>query len=246
MATVLAGALLPLVTAALLVYIGVTVSRRPTSRADRLAMRMFAAWWFSAAAIILLGAAPSLLSLAGTPSLWVLDITTFATAVPLAVGLCGLLYYLLYIYTGRKSLIRPLGAAYAAFFVFTVFYFAQFDGRRLEETAYSVRILSDVQPPAWMRVAYGATVALPILAAVVGYGLLLRRTHSPAQRFRLTLVSASFFVWFTPVLGAFVLGFDQADWFPFVYQVPGTLAAFLISLAYRPPSFVERRWRTAT
>lgn len=246
MASVWAGALLPIVTAALLAYIGVTVSRRPTLREDRLAMRMFAAWWFSAAAIILFGAAPSILSLAGTPPLWIFDITTYATAVPLAVGLCGLLYYLLYIYTGRESLIRPLAVAYAAFFVFTIYYFAQFDGRRLEETAYSVRILSDIQPPAWMRAAYGVAVALPILAAVVGYGLLLRRTHTPEQRFRLTLVSASFFVWFTPVLGAFVLGFDQADWFPFVYQIPGTLAAFLISLAYRPPPFVERHWRATS
>lgn len=238
-----AGALLPLVTTALLTFVGVTVLRRGAPAPDRLALRLFGAWWFSAGAIILLGSAPTLLSLAGSPPMWVFDITTYATAVPLAVGLCGLLYYLLYIYTGRRELIRPLVVAYTAFFALTIWYFAQFGGRHLEETAFSVRIVSDVQPAAWVRAAYGVAVALPIVAAVVGYGLLLRRAHGKEQRFRVALVSTSFFLWFTPVLVAFVFGFDQADWFPFVYQAPGTLAAALISMAYHPPAFVERRWR---
>ena len=240
------GALLPLVAAVLLAYVGVAVLRRDAVPRDRLALRMFGAWWFSAAAIILLGSAPTLLSVMGASAMWVYDITTYATAVPLAVGLCGLLYYLVYIYTGRHELIRPLVIAYAAFFAFTIYYFAQFGGRHLEPTTFTIRLVSDVQPPAWLRAAYGVVVALPIVAAVVGYGLLLRRTHAAEQRYRLTLVSASFLLWFLPVLVAFLLGYDQADWFPFVYQVPGTLAALMITLAYRPPAFVERRWRAFT
>jgi hypothetical protein len=215
------------------------VLQRPASAHDRLAQRMFALWWSSAAAVILLSASPTILSLFGTPSIALIVAINYVLAAPLAAGLCGLLYFLLYVYTGRRGAILPLAVAYAAFFAFEVWYFAQFAGRHLETTPWQVRTVSDVQPPVLLRAFFGALVALPALVAAVGYGALLRRVHAPEQRYRVLMISAAFVVWFAPLLAAYVAGLDQVAWFPLVYQVPGLVAAGLIVAAYRPPSWLR-------
>lgn len=241
-APVWTGALLPLATAILLTYVGFLVLRRQTGARDRLALRMFALWWVCAGVVILLASMPTQLTLLGVADVGILQAITYVNAAPLAVGLCGLLYYLVYIYTGRQRAIIPIVIAYAAFFAFEIYYFSQFGARSLESTAWSVRSVSAVRPPPWMSVLFGIAVALPILVAAVGYGSLLARVDGPEQRYRITLVSGAFLLWFAPLLLAFLVGWDDADWFPLLYQAPGVVAGLLIVLAYRPPAFVARRW----
>ena len=228
-----AGALLPVATTALLSYVGLLVLRRRTSGDERLAMQMFAAWWFCAGAVILLAALPTIVSVVATPTLGLIVALNYLLAVPLAVGLCGLLYYLVYIYTGERRAIVPLAVAYAAFFAFEIWYFAQFGGRHVETTPWQVRTVADVQPPVALRAIFGATVALPVLLAALGYGALFRRAPAREQRSRIALVTGAFVLWFAPLLVAYALGLDQVDWFPLVYQVPGLAAAALIVTAFR-------------
>lgn len=239
------GALLPLATAALLAYVARLVLRRSTILADRLALRMFAVWWACAGLVIVLASAPTLLTLANAVDMRILDVTRTLTAVALALGLCGLLYYLLYIYTGERRLIVLLAIGYAAFFAFEIYYFAQFGERRLETTAWTVRAVADSRPPAWMSALFGVAVAVPILAAAIGYGSLLARVRDPEQRFRVRVVTSAFVLWFAPLLLAFLVGWDDADWFPLLYQAPGVLAGALIVAAFRPPRFLARRWSVA-
>jgi hypothetical protein len=237
------GAVLPLATAALLAFVGVLMARRPAGEEVRFALRAFAAWWFSAASVMLLVGLPTLLDLAGVADARVYALAVYLLALPLAVGLCALLYYLVYIYTGRRAAIRPLAVAYALFLVFELAYFASFGPRRVETTAWSVRTVGASSPPQGLSVLFGVLLAAPILSAVVAYASLYFRTRRKAHRYRIVTVSAAFTLWFGPVLLGLLLGWERTDWFPLVYEVPGIVAAVLIVLAYKPPGAIRRRLR---
>lgn len=244
MASLLAfSALLSLASTALLAYAGALVLRRPASSDARLAHRMFATWWFSVAAVMLLAGAPTLLFLLGVTSVPLHVAITYALAVPLTVALWALLYYLVYIYTGRRSAIWPLGGAYLVFFAFTLYYFSTFGQRRLETTGWTVLVVGDAVPPAWVSLTFATLLAVPILLVAIGYASLFFRTPHGPHRYRIALVSGAFLLWFGAVLLGFLLGWDREDWFPLVYQTPGVAAALMVVAAFRPPRWVRERIR---
>lgn len=236
------GVLLTLATTGLLAYAGLLVLRRPVHGEARLALRMFATWWLSAGLVLLLAGSHTMLGLLGLLDVRVHLAITYLTAVPLAVALWALLYYLIYIYTGRRAAIWPLTAAYALFLAFEIYYFSSLGPRTIETTAWSVRLARGRDPPAGLGAVFGLLVAAPTLFIVVAYGRLAARAKEPAQRYRVRLTSTALLVWFAPVLAAFLAGWDKAAWFPLVYQAPGVLAAAMIVAAHRPPGFLKRRW----
>lgn len=231
---------LSLATTTLLAYAGVLVLRRSASDEARLALRMFATWWFSVAAVIFLAGSHTLLAILGVRDIALHTALVYAGAVPLAAALWGLLYYLVFIYTGRRSAIWPLTLAYVGFLAFELYYFASFGDRRLEETIWNVRVVGDAFPPTWIGMTFAALLAAPVLFVVAAYGLLLLRTLDPAHRYRLRLITFAFAQWFGVVLVGYALGWDRAEWFPIVYEAPGVLASLLVVAAYRPPRWVER------
>lgn len=228
------GAIFPIATALLLGYVSVLVLRKRTSADGKLPLRMFSLWWVCAGLVILLAGAPTMLTVVGVSDVRLFTVLGYASAAPLALGLFGLLYYLLYIYTGKRGAIWPLGAAYAAFFLFTLYYFSQFGPRHIETSVFSVRAIPDTRPPVPMRILFGAGVGLPIIGALIAYASLYPRARDPAARHRIATVSGAFALWFLPVVVALVSGWSEAAWFPLVYQVPGVVAAILIVIAYRP------------
>ena len=226
------GLVISLATATLFVACGALVQRRPASDDARLAMRMYATWWYAVGAVIGITALRTLLALAGVTAAPVYETLTFGLAFPLAVSLWSLLYYLAYIYTGRRAAIVPLSVAYAAFLVFTLYYFSRFEGRHLVTTAWSVNYAATVQPPRWMDLVFGVSLAVPILAVVVGYGMLYFRVEDKAGRRRVRSVSLAFGVWFGAVLLGYLLGWQRRDWFPLIYELPGLFAAGLVAATY--------------
>lgn len=224
---------LNLATVLLLAATGVLVLRRHgTSGASRVALRMFAAWWFSAAGVVLLAGSHTILALVGITATSVHLAIAYATAFPLAIGLWALLYYLIFIYTGRAWALWPLTIAYLLFLGSELYYFSQFGDRSLVENAWQIQFVGSARPPEWMSIAFGALVALPILLAIALYAGLYRSTSDARVRRRIGLLSTAFGIWFGVVLLAFVLGWDRADWFPLTYEAPGFVAGILIVIAY--------------
>src|SRR5438067_942096 len=91
--------------------VGRAVSHRPVSTASRLAKHSFEVWWYGLAGLTLT-----------TPLLWVMDragvtdLTLLLTIIQgvlvlLVVAVAGLVYYLLYLYIGKRSLL-PVVAVY--------------------------------------------------------------------------------------------------------------------------------------
>lgn len=237
------GVALPVLTGIILLAVGILVARRPLAGEPRRALRMFQVWWLCAAAIMFILGAPTVLWLAGVRDVRAYAAVSYLFALPVALGLFGLVYYLVYLYTGSSRALVPLAILYALFFLFELYYFSQSGGRRLETTDFAVRAAATTSPEPWLRIVFGLAVAGPVLGAVTAYALLWRQTRERGPRYRIALVSTAFALWFTPVLVGFTLGLQGAAWFPLVYEVPGLLAAGLILLAYRPPRAIARRLR---
>lgn len=236
------GVALTLATTGLLAYTGTLVLRRRVQGHAQLALRMFATWWFGAAAVLLLAGSHTMLALAGVTSIEVHLAITYLTAFPLAVALWSLLYYLIYIHTGRRAAIWPLSFAYLLFLGFELYYFWSLGPRTLETTAWSVRLARSTEPPSGLGALFGILLAAPVLYIVIAYGHILTRVRDPEQRFRARLTAGAFVVLFAPILVGFLVGWNDKAWFPLLYQVPGLLAASLIVLAHRPPRALQRRW----
>ena len=240
----LVGVALTLATGALLAYVGFLVSRKHATGEAQVALRAFSTWWFSVSLVILLSGSHTLLGLVGVTDLALHVALGYLTQIPLAVALCALLYYLIYLYTGKRAALRALCVAYALFLAFAFYYMAAQGPRTLQETEWNIRLVGP-GPPQWLNVAFGVLLLAPVLFIVAAYGLLLRRVDEPEQKFRLGLTSLAFLLWFSPVLVGFLLGWQSAPWFALVYQAPGVLASALIVLAHRPPPSVRARLQGA-
>lgn len=241
LATLAGGVVLTLVTTTLFALVGAWTWRRPAHGEARLASRMFALWWLAVGGVVLLAGAHTLVGLLGVTDLRAYVALAYLVDVPLAIALWALLYYLVFLYTGRRAAIWPLSIAYLLFIPFAWSYTAAQGARVLVTTDWDIRAVGTATPPAWLNAAFGILLLAPVLVIVAAYGVLLARVHAPLQRYRLALTSAAFALWFTPVLAGFLLGWQSQPWFAWLYQTPGLLAAGLIVAAYRPPRFVQRR-----
>ncbi len=237
-----ASAVLPIATAALLAYVGFIVSKRQVPPQDRPAMLGFGVWWFSAAAILFIVGIRIVFYILGVRESAAYMTMTSLIAVPLSVGLAGLVYYLVYIYSGSRQAVYPIVVFYLFFMLFVLYYFGLPGERTVHATHWSIQLEGGEPVPGWMGAVFGLLVAGPVLLAVLAYGSLFFVVKTPEQRFRVISIFSAFALWFTPLLLGFLLGFNGSSWFPLVYQLPGIPAAALIILGFKPPQALQKRW----
>ncbi len=183
--------------------VGVAVGRRKTSAEASLAMRSFQTWWFGLATLTL--TAPLFLLLdALLPHGEGLVFRVFVlnlVILILVAALAGLLYYLVFVYTGKKKVIWPI-LAYA-----------------LLEAAWLITIIMQAHPIGYGEIngvacdndsfcyqnepnAGSANLLLtlslfvPILAGTAAYFLLYFRLQEPVQRRRVGMVALALAGWF--------------------------------------------------
>src|SRR5688572_8259697 len=121
--TLLFSALFALAAASIYAYVGWRLSRRVVASVEaKLAWQSFTVWWYGLAATTLVG---GLLDLFGALGLTILPFFITATYINLLViclALWGLLYYLIYLFTGNNQLLLPLAIFYILYFAFLVYY----------------------------------------------------------------------------------------------------------------------------
>lgn len=239
--TLLLGTAVTSATAALFAYSGVLTWRKPVPQASRLASQAFALWWWSAAAVIALLSVSNVLGMLGVLSDEVHTTLHYLRAAPLSLALGSLMFYLLFLFTGRKGVLLPVVAAYALHHAFTIYYYVRMGPMHTLVTPWDVRVAPEVPAPVGLSVAFGVLLAVPIVAACLGYVALTFRVGTSEQRYRVGLISLALGQWFLLLLVSFVLGVEQAEWFSMAYQVPGLLSALCVAAALRPPSWLRAR-----
>lgn len=226
-------------TVILYAYVSAIIAQRNISGEEKWANLSFAAWWGLLAVSTGL---PLILAVLAWTSLANFEVAVFLSAVSLLVtviALACLLFYLLYLYTGRLTVAWPIIGFHLFLWLFfaylTLFWMhpSGLDGGGAIEYGRPLE-----GPMLWA--ALGGLLG-PVILAAVAYGSLFFRLKSKAARYRVALVSSAFLLWFGVAAGGVVAGVSDATWWPIVSRTVAMIAPLLVILAYRPPRIVSRR-----
>jgi hypothetical protein len=237
--SLIAGALINAVAAAVFVFVGLRFARNPWPEHARWAGRAFVGWWLGFAGYLLLWITlPMLLVSMGYRGLSVFMILLYASMFSLSLGVGCLVYYLLYLFTGRKGLWGPVALWYAGVFVALMTIFTVHGPEEVAVHEWWVDLKYSVPLGTAFQVSLGALV-LPSTLGALGYLTLVRRTPDPHMRFRIVAVSLTIVVWGLAGAMARVL---EADLLQLVLRsVVGLMGALLILAAYQLPERADRR-----
>jgi hypothetical protein len=245
--TLLLSAVASVVTGVLYLYLGRVLHQRKVSPEAGLARDMFAFWWILLGLLSFLGVVEIALYRAGDLPIWLYMTFGQFGLWALFAALWALQVYLMYLYTGSKRWVAPLG----------LFYLALYMG--------FVALIHWIGPPGaisdngWMlrtdqafTLSRGWTIALiivllgPQMAAAIAYASLYRRTSDRTQRYRIALLTGAILVWFgtSSLVGA--TSDPNPDHINVSWQIAQRLlsiaAALTILAAYRPPAWVRHRF----
>lgn len=237
-ATLVASSLARFIAAAVFVYIGYRMAQRVKSGRFEGAGRAFVLWWAGVAGFVFLGAFASILAATGVTALGVFVAWRVFSYLALCAGAGGLVYYLLYLYTGRRGFMVPVAVFYTLIFLALLVQVIASVPLALEGQRWRVDLVYETP----FGAPYYLLLALLILPTTVGalaYFLLFFKTEDRLRRWRIALVSWSIAVW---GLSSLLARIAENDWWQmFTRAGLGLFAALVILIAYEPPAGLRKR-----
>lgn len=240
--TLLASSGFALLAAAIYGYAGAVLRRREVAPDHRRAQQLFVAWWWALGAATFVGSLAGLAAAFGVTDLSLHVGVLMVNLFLICVGLWGLLYYLLFLFTGRSWLLAPLTVFYALYFVALAALLLGAGPNGVQVGRWTARVTYEnpLQGPTATTVL--ALLVFPQILGALAYFSLYFRLEDRTQRFRVALVSLSILVWFTSALLASAAGLSQQDWWQVASRLLGLAAALAVVVAYRPPRWLRERY----
>lgn len=228
-------------------YVGLHLVRK--ARAERgdgrnaRALSFFGGWWFATSLNQSLGGVLYLAAAFGWTDLSIQLTYVLVQRLLLALSLVGLMFYLIYLQTGRDALL-PLAIVYAAYYASQVYIVVARAPIGVESFGWRTDLVyANASSPLWESLSL-----LIVVPPVIGALSLLRvypRLPSPARRLRVAMIGGGFVVWWVlAVIAGQARTFDLA-WLQGLNRVVGILVALGILLAYEPRPWMERRFGIA-
>lgn len=230
-----------IVSASIYAYVGTRFVRRQVSGESRLAARMFALWWMGLGVTTASGGLLALAGAFGTPSLGVVSASSYANIVIVSAALMGLLYYLVFLYTGRGEILLPMVAFYTAFGTTLALYIAASNPIGVRVSRWSVALTYEHPITGPFIILFLLLLIVPQIIAALAYFRLYFKLRERAQRFRVAVVSWSLIIWFGSSLLAAGAGVSQSDAWQVASRSLGLGAALAIFAAYYPPKWLKSR-----
>lgn len=240
--TLLFGAALSILSAIIYYYVGRVLSRRRVASPDaRLAWTLFVVWWYALASNTLISALLSLLGAFNVAGLPLYITLTQVNLLAICIALHGLMYYLLYLFTGSRRLLVPLTVFYIAYYILVIYYVQSRMpvGITVGRWSATLEYAQDAQGPLFL-----VALLLLIFPQVIGslaYFTLYFRVKTPTQKYRILLVSWSILIWFLSAFLASISGLSQQDWWQVTSRLIALSASLAILLAYDPLPWIRRR-----
>lgn len=240
--------ILSIVSGIVYLLLGRVVSRREVPGPMRSALRAFAMWWYLLGVISLLSPVSVALGEAGVWTLPAYLTYTQTVLLVILAALAGLVYYLVYVYTGSSRAWVWVLVGYSLFYIAILGYFNAADPIGLTEGpngGVQMEYANDLEDTVFATVL-GLLLLLPPIAAAVAYLSLLRRVKERSQRFRIGAVALAFIIWFgTSLIGGQILGdaFTSTIAWRIITGFVALLGAFMVYTAFRPPDWVRRVFR---
>ena len=216
-----------------------TIINRSVSRRARMPNQGFAVWWWGLAALTGVGAAWRVVLWFTTPSVPVYMAYTLSVLLMIMIAFAGMMYYFLYLWSGRELLWAPLSLFYLGMYVFFVYYI-QLQAPLGYDAQGSMQFANDLSDSP-LSTAVGLLLLVPPIIGAALYLGLLRKAKDRLLRFRIGIVASSILVWFLVLLGSSLGDVREAyPWWAYVSRAIAAIAAALTLIAYRPPPVVQR------
>jgi len=241
--TLLFSALFAVTSASIYSYVGWRLSKRVISSSEaRLAWESFTVWWYGLAATTLIGGFLNLFGAVGLTSLPLFVTATYINILVICIALLGLLYYLIYLFTGNRRSLVPLAIFYMIYFVLLIYYITASGpssvnvGRWNTTLAYRAPLTGPL---------FTLLIVLLLFPQIIGsfaYVTLYFRVTEVTQKYRILLVSWSIILWFLSPFAAMAGGLAQQDGWQLASRFIGLAAALTILMAYQPPRWLKQRY----
>jgi hypothetical protein len=244
-APLLASAAFGLLSGTLFAFVGWHVQRRTASPGVRLAGAAFTTWWYAISAVTIIGAVHTAVAAYGRATLESALLETHLALLLLCVALWGLLYYLLYLYTGWQKLWAVLAVGYVLYYAMLLYFVIASRPIGVKVDRWQVQLEYEQMLTGPFFGALIVLLLVPQILAAIAYFLLYFQTSDPSARYRIAVVSFSIILWFGLPLVGIPLHVSEEDWWQVVSRVIGVGATLAILAAYRPPAWVRSRYGIA-
>ena len=224
-------------------YVGWRLSKRVISSSEgRLAWGSFTVWWYGLAVTTLIGAFLNLFGALSVTSLPLFITATYINILVTCIALWGLVYYLIYLFTGNRRSLLPSAVFYIIYYVLLVYYITASIPDTINVGRWSTTLVyrDPLTGPFFIMV-----VVLLLLPQIIGgfaYFSLYFRVQEATQKYRVLLVSWSIIVWFLSPVIALAGGLAEQDWWQLASRFIGLAAALTILMAYLPPHWLKQRY----
>ncbi len=241
--TLLFSTLFAVIAAGTYAYIGWWLSKRMVASPEaRLAWQAFTIWWFALAVTTLLRGLQNLLGAFGLTDLPLFITASYISLLVTCIALWGLVYYLIYLFTGNSRSLAPLTIFYMSYYVLLVYYITASIPNNVEISRWNTALTyrNSLTGPFFVIVV--VLLLLPQIIGGLAYFTLYFKVSDVTQKYRVLLVSWSIIVWFLSPVIALVGGLSQQDWWQLASRFIGLAAALTILMAYLPPRWVKQRF----
>lgn len=238
--TLVTSSILVLGVSLLYFIVGRAVLDPTAPRPERLARNAFGLWWFALAAFTAEGAMANLLATSGFGDIAIYASLEYMGLTFLFLGLAGLMYYLLYLYTGRSWVIYPISLFYGLFLLIGFYVRTLRGAAALEVGTWDVELVPvNEVDPLLISLLQGALI-LPLIAGVLLYFLLYFMLETRLQKQRILLVGGALLFWFGTVGIAAAVDLTEGPLWGLVSRLVALIAASVILYAF---TLLERKHR---
>ncbi|MHB8586859.1 MAG: hypothetical protein ACYDDF_13610 [Thermoplasmatota archaeon] len=232
-ARLVGGVVLNLLIAGSALWIGQRFWRGARDHPERRALTSFAVWWLFLGVDNLINEATWL---AGG-----LDITyaplyaalTFAALASIGVMLWGIVSYILFLFTGKMSVVRAVTIFYVVQVLLAAGLIAYLQPTGAAVVGWGGQVTYAIPPPPWAALFVALFFLLPPILCAVAYGTLFFRTKEKPQRRRIAFVSGGITAWFLGSLLATASG-SNTDMAVILGLVLSLACMFAVARAYTP------------
>ncbi len=214
------------------------LQRRVRDHAVRFANVLFALWWLGLGVSNFVSGLRVILVSIDMP-LTVLIGLSFVSSAAVAVGLAGLLYYLIFLFTGRSVFLWPLLVFYAGFCGWIIHSHARWQPIGVDVGAWSTSFIHAQPYSDAYRLSVLAALVAPQLIAVLLLIALAARLPRSAARVRMFVVALSVTTYIGNSFAASLYP-DDTGWL-LVGEIVPVVVGLAVLFAYRPPSWLP--WR---
>lgn len=206
------------------------------------ALSLFALWWACLAVNMTVAGAAYI---AGATSVLTFEVQ-FAVALLqrllLVISMVGLMYYLLYLLTGRELLV-PLVVTYGTYYLALVYAFVQNAPDTLVVGDWRTDVVPSSPVQGWSSALAFFMVILPPVAAALAYFRLFFQVEDRTTKFRIAFIAWPIVVWWVLAVLAGQRWFLDSGPLQVTQRVLSLLAALSVLAAYHPPAWMRERFR---